>query len=308
MHTDQLEYFVAIAEQGSFTEASYELSISQSSLSKQINKLEEELNVKLFVRGRRQLMLTDAGRDFLVYARDALRNYRNICAELLKYSSGGTIHIGSVDHMGKVGLTTPMASFIDKFPENSVHLEVERSSARQVVEWLLEGRADICFTARIADGVRGVSNLDVYDLSDYCCSTLLHDEYYVIVPEEHEFCQREYVDWEDLREERLMLLDRQHSVNALIREAMISRGMTPHVTFECNQTDALLRMVADGFGITFLSGRIAASEYEVRRIPLRQSLSRDTYMIVPQEHMQENDLTGQFAHYVEKFYEKNSGK
>ena len=74
MHTDQLEYFVAIAEQGSFTEASYELSISQSSLSKQINKLEEELNVKLFVRGRRQLMLTDAGRDFLVYARDALRN------------------------------------------------------------------------------------------------------------------------------------------------------------------------------------------------------------------------------------------
>ena len=60
MHTDQLEYFVAIAEQGSFTEASYELSISQSSLSKQINKLEEELNVKLFVRGRRQLMLTDA--------------------------------------------------------------------------------------------------------------------------------------------------------------------------------------------------------------------------------------------------------
>lgn len=99
MHTDQLEYFVAIAEQGSFTEASYELSISQSSLSKQINKLEEELNVKLFVRGRRQLMLTDAGRDFLVYARDALRNYRNICAELLKYSSGGTIHIGSVDHM-----------------------------------------------------------------------------------------------------------------------------------------------------------------------------------------------------------------
>ena len=50
MHTDQLEYFVAIAEQGSFTEASYELSISQSSLSKQINKLEEELNVKLFVR------------------------------------------------------------------------------------------------------------------------------------------------------------------------------------------------------------------------------------------------------------------
>ena len=51
-----------------------------------------------------------------------------------------------------------------------------------------------------------------------------------------------------------------------------------------------------------------ASEYEVRRIPLRQSLSRDTYMIVPQEHMQENDLTGQFAHYVEKFYEKNAGK
>lgn len=64
MHTDQLEYFVAIAEQGSFTEASYELSISQSSLSKQINKLEEELNVKLFVRGRRQLMLTDAGTRF----------------------------------------------------------------------------------------------------------------------------------------------------------------------------------------------------------------------------------------------------
>lgn len=117
MHTDQLEYFVTIAELLSFTEASYQLMISQSSLSKQITKLEDELNVKLFSREKRQLQLTPAGREFFVYAQEALQNYRDIKNELSRYAAEQEILVGSVDHLGKVGLTAPIAMFMEQFPE-----------------------------------------------------------------------------------------------------------------------------------------------------------------------------------------------
>lgn len=302
MHTEQLEYFIAIAEAMSFTEASYDLMVSQSSLSKQIGKLEEELGARLFHRGKRQLEMTDAGKEFLPYARKALSEYRNIKQELLKYSPGGTIRIGSIDHMGKVGLTAPIASFLENFPENSIHIDIERGYSLQVVESLLSGKTDICFTARIADRARGTSNLDCFDLDGFYCRTLVHDEYHVIVPSAHSLADRELVNWEDLKDEKLLLLDRQSSLNGQIRECFRFRGITPHISFECNQTDALLRMVSEGFGITFLSGRVASTVYDVKKIRLQNSLSRDTLMIVPKSQMNRKGLICRFARHVESYY------
>lgn len=186
MQIFQLQCFLSIAEYRSFTEASYQLSISQSSLSKHISKLENEFQVQLFDRSRRQLALTPAGEEFLVYAKNAFSEYQTIRNRLLEYNSGGgTIRIGSVDHMGKVGLTTPIALFMEKFPEGNIQMDIKKSQSTQVVEWLLKGKTDIAFTAHIKDPVKNVSNLDNYDLTDYYISTLVKDEYYVILPASH---------------------------------------------------------------------------------------------------------------------------
>ena len=302
MHTDQLQYFVTIAELLSFTEASYQLSISQSSLSKQITKLEEELHVKLFSREKRQLQLTAAGCEFLDYAKRELQSYQDIKKRLSLYTEAQKITIGSVDHLGKVGLTAPIASFIQQFSEDKLHIDIQKSHACEVITWLLEGKTDLCFTAKIESAENHISNFSSFDLNDCYCSDLVQDEYYAILPVRHKLADRSEIDWEDLKNEHLLILDKHNSVNGLIRSMFAFREITPHISFECNQTDALLKLVEDGYGITFLSGLIASTSYHVTKVKMKHPLSRCTTMIVKKERLKRDHLIAQFCAHVEEYY------
>lgn len=75
---EQLKYFLAVEKYKNFSVASYELCISQSSLSKQIKALENELDTILFDRTTRNITLTDTGKDFLIYAKNSIKSYDNI--------------------------------------------------------------------------------------------------------------------------------------------------------------------------------------------------------------------------------------
>lgn len=303
MHIFQLECFARAVEYKNFTEASYQLMISQSSLSKHISKLEDEFHIKLFDRSRRTLALTPAGEEFYRHTERMLQEYYTTKTAMKQFVEEKTIHIGSIDHMGKVGLTIPMARFMDQFPENALHIEIQRGQAVPGVEWLVEGKVDVAFTALITDSMQRVSNLDHIPLADYHRQTLVCDDYYAILPDGHPLADRERLDWHELADERLLLLDQTNSVNHILRQAFIKRGITPHVAFECNQTDALLKMVEDGFGVTFLSKRISSTTYQVRRIPMNQPISRDTQLIVSKELMNKNILISDFVSFIEAYYQ-----
>ncbi len=75
---EQLKYFLAVEKYKNFSVASYELCISQSSLSKQIKALENELDTILFDRTTRNITLTDTGKEFLIYAKNSIKSYDNI--------------------------------------------------------------------------------------------------------------------------------------------------------------------------------------------------------------------------------------
>ena len=122
----QLKCFVNVVDQRSFTKAAFEVSSSQSALSKQISKLEDELNVRLFDRSRRVVTLTPAGREFEPHARKLLADYDEMMASIKRFSNSGHLHIGSVDHMGRVGLTTPISTFLKQYPDGGVTIDIER--------------------------------------------------------------------------------------------------------------------------------------------------------------------------------------
>ena len=183
----QLKCFISVIDQKSFTEAAYENAVSQSSLSKQISKLEDELGATLIDRSHRLAALTPAGREFEPYARRMVNEERQALAALKRFSDSGSLHIGCVDHMGRVGLTAPISGFLDQYPGGSVSINMERGSTNSLMESLLKGQLDMAIIAHIVSPISHKSNLDGYDLSEYHTYTLVRDEYHAVVNEKHPF-------------------------------------------------------------------------------------------------------------------------
>jgi len=115
----QLKYFVSAASIGNFTLASYENSISQSSFSKQIMSLENELGVKLFERKKRNIILTPAGTQFLEYAYRMLNTYDEMIIGMETYSTFRTlpVRIASIPVILPYSLENIIFQIKKKMPE-----------------------------------------------------------------------------------------------------------------------------------------------------------------------------------------------
>lgn len=277
--------------------------ISQSSLSKQIKKLEEELQTELFKRENNKVSLTLQGEKFLLYARNAYSNWLNIKAQLSEgVSKENVINIATIDHLGKVGLTKPIADFVDSYPKNSIRLQMEKGTSKQVVETLLNNKCDLCFAAEIIDSANNTSNLDDYNLSACYKKTLLYDQYYAILPNNHKYANRKVLNWSELCDQPLMLLDSSNSLNGIVKNAFSSRGLKPNIILECGQTDTLLGMVADGLGITFLSGHIANGNYPICKVNMHQPLYRNTVLIAFNSKINKNNIIKKFINHIEESF------
>jgi LysR family nitrogen assimilation transcriptional regulator len=143
MNLKQLEYFVQVAELGSFSKAAVVLDIAQPALSRQVRSLETELHQQLFLRNGRGVTLTDAGKrlfdhsvavlQLMAHARDDLGASRN--------EPIGRVTIGLPPSMGRQ-LTVPL---IDRFKKElpAARLAIVEGLSTHIVEWVTTGRIDI---------------------------------------------------------------------------------------------------------------------------------------------------------------------
>jgi len=127
MDWDRLRIFHAVADAGSFTHAGHELGLSQSAVSRQISALEQELNVPLFHRHTRGLILTEQGEMLYRTAHDVFTKLAAAQARLMdsKDKPTGELRITTTVGLGSVWLTPRIAEFIDLYPEISVVLLLE---------------------------------------------------------------------------------------------------------------------------------------------------------------------------------------
>ena len=132
------------------------------------------------------------------------------------------------------------------------------------------------------------------------------DNYHAIVSRRHRFAGLDVVTWQDLAEEKLVILDKSYGLNAIIRESFRQCGLRPNIAFECDQVDAILGMVEGNFGISILSKRIAATQYDVEAIPIDPPISRNTVLVVPKEVEARQRLAGGFVRHIVDYYRDNT--
>lgn len=196
MEFRHLRYFVAVAEEMSFTRAAQRLHISQPPLSQQIRDLEDELGFSLFERRSRSIMLTHAGKEFLHEARQVLEGADKLRQRAALRARGvlGLLTVGMISSMARPTLAAMLRTFQNDNPRINISLIVQ--SSRWQTEALIHGQIDVGFL-RVTDDLSEVIEIQM----------VTREPMQLAVPSDHHFASRARVEWEELRTEPLILIE-----------------------------------------------------------------------------------------------------
>jgi DNA-binding transcriptional LysR family regulator len=284
MDTLQLECFIAVAKNRNYTEAAFELAMSQSSVSKHMMKLEKELQTRLFERHTRKVSLTVQGESFLEHALNIMAEYHLAMQKINCHNENHTLRVGSVDHLRKVGLTKPIANFLESFP--SIHIALEQSDTRHLVDLLLQCKIDLALIAHIYCDSPHLSNIEKYDLQAYSLYTIVQDNYDLAVNINHPLAASDQIVWSQLNGEKLLILDASFSSNAIIKNMLQVQHVHCDIAFEGKQVDTIIGLLNENFGVSLLSKRVIQDHPSIKSIAIENPICRDTVLVAPKVSLQ----------------------
>lgn len=240
MNIRALQYLIALAELRHFSRAAEHCHVSQPTLSTQIRKLEEELNVQLVERHPRQVMLTPIGEEVVERAHTALSEIEAIraIARRSRDPHSGTVRIGIFPTLAPYLLPHVIPRIRSEFPKLTLRLFEEKTE--DVLHMLSQGRLDAGLLALPANG----ENLHVQELFE--------EPFVLVVPERHPLGKRDIIRLSDLEGQELLLLEDGHCLRDQALEVCQMAGAHEKLDFHATSMETLRQMVAANTGITLM--------------------------------------------------------
>jgi DNA-binding transcriptional LysR family regulator len=249
MELHQLEYFVAVAEEASFTRAASRVHVAQPGVSAQVRRLESELGQQLLDRSGRSVRLTEVGSAVLPFARaalDAVANAR-LAVDDLAGLVRGQVTVGMVSGCALPVLAELLAGFHDRHPGVAIAL-VEDNSDR-LVERLRDGRLDL---ALIGWAEQTPADIDSVVLVD--------EELVAVVAPGHPLADAGAgagaITIRQLRDLPLVSLPRGTGVRAALDAACAAAGFTPRIVFEASALPMVVELAGRGLGLAVVPASI----------------------------------------------------
>ena len=237
----QLRTFCEIAETLNFTKASEKLHLTQSAVSHQMKSLEDELGVSLFIRAKRGVQLTDAGRTALEHAKRILTEVEDMREHLAgrEKAVAGRVRVGAATQ----ALVYLFAPLFEEFMD--VHEAVElvfrtTATTEQTVDDILSGVADVGFASMAVYS----PNLKVVEL--------FNDELILVVSKKHPLASRTEVSSDELRNERWILFERGASIRRATDAFFKTEQIEPEMALESNDTYFVKLMIERGLGVALM--------------------------------------------------------
>lgn len=265
MNLKQLEYFLKVAETGSFSHASKDLFLAQPSLSQSIRNLEDELGVVLFDRGSRRTVLTPQGREFLSTARSILDAKNNYVRRITDFSGEvcGTITIGVPITRGSIILPKILPVFMQSYP--NVRIQLEEDIAVRLEEKAASGEIDLCI---ISEPV----------LSRQLEKIVICKERILLItsrglpvngaPAYYRGSNDLFktVRLKDFAGQNFIMINHQRKMYGVCQEILKAANVAPNVLFECNDCNTIIRLVAENLGVALMLDNAVKDLDEANRI------------------------------------------
>lgn len=260
MDLRQIEYFVQVAELGSFSKAALALSMAQPALSRQVKTLEIELGQTLLLRNGRGVTLTDAGALFLKHGHGILHQVQRARDELRSSLGqvGGKIVVGLPPSLG-LGLTAPLATaFRHRFPD--AELAFVEGLSSHLAEWLMVGRIDLALLLN-PDPRPEIDTAPVFEEPLFLISPHMPSD--GLDPDRP-------IEFRSLVEFPLVIPDRFHAIRRLVETRAAHLGTKLKIAMEVSSADGMLDLVRLGFGHAVLPFSALARRNAVERYSARQ--------------------------------------
>ncbi|WP_048441350.1 LysR substrate-binding domain-containing protein [Caenimonas sp. SL110] len=248
MDLRQLEYFVRVAELGSFTRAAIALDIAQPALSRQVRLLEVELRQSLLTRNGRGATPTEAGKLLLEHGRGILHQVERAREELgrVRGALAGRVAIGLPPSVAKLMAVPLVREFSKRMPEASISISEALSTAS--LEALMTGRLDIAllYNATAAPGIE--------------LTPLLEEPLFLVQRSTLGAAQKARpVALRDVAQIPLIIPSRPNAIRMQVEGEMAALGCRPQVALEIDGVPAILDLVEDGAGSAVLSRNAVAT-------------------------------------------------
>ncbi|MCO4292839.1 LysR substrate-binding domain-containing protein [Solitalea sp. MAHUQ-68] len=243
MTLTQLEYIVAVDTHRHFATAADSCFITQPTLSMQIQKLEEELGIKLFDRSKQPVLPTEAGKEVIAQARVVLQESARL-KEIVKNKVGeieGHLRLGIIPTLAPYLLPLFLNSFLEKYPK--VKISVWEETTENIIEHLKYNRLDAGILA---------TPLNDSSIFEY---PLFYEELLLYVSQRNELMNKEFVLTDDIDIKKLWLLQESHCMRSQIMNLCHLRSQLKednNFEYEAGSIETLKKMVELNNGITVL--------------------------------------------------------
>ena len=244
MNLRTLRAFVEVVRQGGFSQAAQVVSLTQSTVSKAVKSLEDELGTPLFNRAGHKVELTAAGEIAYRRALVLLSERSDMLAEIneLLDLKRGRLRIGLPPVGCGVLFAAMFATYRKRYPQ--VDIELIEHGSKRLQECLEAGEVDLAALLIPMD-----------EAFDY--QAVRNEPLIVVLPAGHALSRRKRVDFTDLADSPFILFEAGFALNAKIMAACERKGVVPRVTARSGQIDFIVDLVAADVGVAFLPRMLA---------------------------------------------------
>ncbi|MCX2681451.1 LysR substrate-binding domain-containing protein [Galbibacter sp. EGI 63066] len=259
MTITQLQYVLAVAEYQNFTHAAEKSFVTQPTLSMQIQKLEDELDVLIFDRSKKPIQLTQVGKKIVEQAKNIVNESYRIqdIVDQEKGYIGGEYRLGIIPTIMPTLLPLFLNNFIKKYPK--VNLKIEEQSTNILMEKLEEGYLDAAIAA---------TPLENENIKE---RVLYYEPFVAYVPSNHRLNKLKKIKVSDLNLDDILLLEDGHCFReGVINLCKSKKGFNnEHFQLESGSFETMMKLADEGMGMTLLPYLHTMEISEAQKVHLR---------------------------------------
>jgi LysR family hydrogen peroxide-inducible transcriptional activator len=279
MTITQLQYVLAVAEHKNFTLAAEKCFVTQPTLSMQIQKIEEELNILIFDRTKKPIQLTAIGQKIVEQAKNIVNEAGKIkdIVEFQKGFIGVEFRIGIIPTIMPTLLPMFLNNFIKKYPK--IKLIIEELNTNEIITRLKNGHLDAAIAATPLEDEK-IKEIVLY-----------YEPFVAYVPENNSISQKAEIEISDLNLDDILLLQDGHCFRDGILNLCKNQAMTGKNSFqlESGSFETLIKLADEGLGTTLLPYLHTLNLNEKDKLKLRQfkepKPAREVSLIYPKSEL-----------------------